>query len=290
MAAAKSTAQPKNTARLLLFFVFLTFGAIIGQTWWSVIEDRELTLNTERKNALTAVRLLEEHAAQTLRDADRNLDNVVNAIDIASGGREINEAFLHEIINTGKKDNRYLNALQFTTPKGESLVSSLEYPAHQVDLPDRPYIPYLLSHRTVKNTVVGHAFMRYYDRKLVVPLARNIINKEGKFVGIISIDISVTYFSDVYARIASGGKALVALFSDEGFVIVRSPFDERFLSMDISKSPAMANWSKKPEEGTFEDSHFLGDKASTPRLYSYRKIPSFGVTAVFARDIDAILR
>jgi PAS domain S-box-containing protein len=290
MPAAAPIAQPKkNTAQLLLFFIFLTFGAIIGQTWWSVVEDKKLTLETEKKNALTAVRLLEEHAVQTLRDVDRNMDGVITSIISASYTREIDENFLREFVNTGKKDSRYLSTLQFTTPKGVSLVSSLDYPAHQVDHDDRTYIPFLLAHHEQKNTVVGRAFMRYYDRKMVVPLARNIFNNEGKYIGIIGMDISISYFSEVYARIASGGKALVSLFSDEGHVIVRSPFDKRFLSLDISKSPVMANWKSKPDEGWFIDNTFLGDKNAVPRLYSYRKIKTYGVTAVFARDMDSIL-
>ena len=147
MASIASKARAQNTARVMLFFVFLTFAAIIGQTWMSVLEDRRLTLAAEKKNALIAVRLLEEHAVQTLRDADRNLDNVSESIVLISRVREIDEAALSEIISKGKQDTRYLNALQFVNPRGVSLVSSLEYPAHQIDYLDRPYIAYLMAHR-----------------------------------------------------------------------------------------------------------------------------------------------
>jgi PAS domain S-box-containing protein len=289
MTAASDAARTRNTARVLLFFVFLTFAAIIGQTWLSIIEDRELTLTTEQKNALIAVRLLEEHASQTLRDGERNLETAAATLLDLSKGQEITEATLGEVITQGKRDNRFLSTLQFINAKGVSMVSSIEYPAHQVDSDDRQYIPFMLKRPEYKKTVVGRTFRRFYDKELVVPLARNIRDKSGRYIGVISMDISTSYFSNVYARIASGGKALVALFANDGYVIVRSPFDERFLSLDLSQSPTLKKLQQRKEEGSFEDDLFLGDKARTPRLYTFRKIHDFAVTAVFARDIDAIL-
>jgi PAS domain S-box-containing protein len=289
MATVVTAPKEMNTARILLFFVFLTFGAIIVQTWLSIVEDRHLTLASEHKNGLVAVRLLEEHASQTLRDAERNLDAVSDAIAALKKGRVIDEALLRDIITQGKRDNRFLSALEFVNPQGVSLVSSIDYPAHQTDLDDRKYIPFLLKHTSHNRTVVGRSFMRFYDSELVVPLARNIHNKSGKFLGIISTDISVSYFTKVYGRVAVGSNALVALFADDGYVIVRSPFDERFLSIDISAAPVLKQLRAEAIEGNFEDDFFLGDVKSTPRLYTYRKIEDFAVTAVYARSREAIL-
>ena len=225
-----------------------------------------------------------------LRDAERNLETVAASITALSLDREIDEALLSEVIIKGKRDNRFLNALELVNPKGISLVSSIEYPAHQFDNASRPYIPVMLKHPEMKNTVLGHTFRRFYDQELVVPLARNIYDKNGRYLGILSIDLSISYFSNVYARIATGGKALVALISNDGFVVVRSPFEERFLSLDISQSPVLKELiSKKKEEGWFEDDKFLGGNTYVSRLYTYRTIQGFGVTAVYARDIDAIL-
>ncbi|MBI3228916.1 MAG: PAS domain S-box protein [Burkholderiales bacterium] len=81
----------------------------------------------------------------------------------------------------------------------------------------------------------------------------------------------------------------MSLFSDDGFVIVRSPFELRFLDMNISKSPVLANLRKQHEEGSFEDASFLDDKNPSPKLYTYRKINGFPVTTVFARDFERIL-
>ncbi len=284
--------SPKTlgTGRVILFFVFLTFAAIIIQTLVSNIADRKLTLTSEHQSALVAVRLLAEHANQTLRDAENNLKPVAEALGSLQKDQVIDEPLLKNLIQQGKRDNRFLNALQYVSPKGVTLVSSIDYPGYQLDSQDRTYIAYLQKHSDYDKAIVGRAFIRTYDRELVIPLARTIHDKQGNFKGIISIDISVSYFSKVYARVATSGKALVALFSNDGYVIVRSPYEERFLSLDITKSAVLNDLKTKSIDGTFEDDTFLGDKKPISRQYTYQKIPSFGVTALYARNIDVILK
>lgn len=281
----------RDASPILLFFVALTIAAIIGQTWWAVVQDRHLTLESERGNGLIAVRLLEEHATQTMQDAERKLNTVASAIhaNILSGESDNDEVALRKVITEGLQDNRFLTALQFVNSKKESWVTSLDYPAHQVDFPDRPYIDHLLAHPEIKKAVIGRPFQRFYDNRLVLPMALNLFDIGGKHIGLISTDISVPYFADVYARVARNSRAIVSLFSNEGFVIVRSPFDQHYVDLDISRSPVLALLKQSPDEGSFEDMHFLNDSESKKRLYTYRKMGSFPITTIFGRDMDTIL-
>ena len=73
MGVIEASDHSRKTGSFLPFFVFLTLAAILVQTWVSIVEDRTLTLASEHQNGLVAVRLLEEHATQTLRDAERSL-------------------------------------------------------------------------------------------------------------------------------------------------------------------------------------------------------------------------
>jgi PAS domain S-box-containing protein len=281
--------RARDTGSILLFFVLLTFIAIIGQTWWAIVDDRTVTLESEHANGLIAVRLLEEHATQTLRDAERNLDAVISDIQNTAKERTIDGKSIREVISQGQQDNRFLKALQFVNPKGESWVTSVDYPAYQTDEDDRKYLLWMRQHPQHHETVIGHPFQRFYDHQLVTPLARNVYDLKGRYLGILSTDISVSYFSNVYARVAKDSKAIVSLFADDGFVIVRSPFDVKYVDLDISKSPILKVLRNKAAEGSFEDNHFLDEKNSTPRQYTYRKITGFPITTVFARDLDSIL-
>ena len=64
----------------LLLFAVMTAIAIAAQAWWAVAQDKQQTLAFETANSLVAVRLLEEHASQTLQDAVHTLDRVARSV------------------------------------------------------------------------------------------------------------------------------------------------------------------------------------------------------------------
>lgn len=274
---------------LLALFAGLITAGIIAQAWLAIEQDRKLTIESEYQHGLVAVRLLEEHASQTLRDAERNLDTVVNAILNEGKHKPINDQLIREILTKAQPFNQVLKALQFVNPQGQAWVSSIDYPAYQIDADDRVYIPYLLQHKTEKQIVLGRPFQRFYDGELVVPVARNVYLNDGSYLGIISTDISVAYFSNVYQRVAQDSKAMVSLFTNAGVIIVRFPFNPEQVGQDLSRSPIMQTLERSATEGMFEEAHFLNDKELKPSLYTFRKFKEYPVISVFSRETETIL-
>lgn len=261
--------------------------AIVAQSWWAIEQDRQLTLNAEKTNGLVAVRLLEELATQTLRDAVRKLDMVASLVPDVSANSAWQEADFRALIGRQTlQETKHLKALQFVNLEGLSWITSPDYPAHQESVTEREHVRYLLSHPDQKQVVIGHPFASRYDSQLVIPVARNLYAAGGRHVGVISTDIRVSYFGDLYARVAKANSASVALLADAGFVIVRSPFEARYADRSIAGSPVLAQLRAGPDEGAFEDESFLDDEFA--RLYTYRKIVGFPVTTVYGRDLDGI--
>ncbi|MFZ6742727.1 ATP-binding protein [Undibacterium sp. JH2W] len=286
---AVSAARPQIAGVIFLLLAGVAIAAIILQTWWAISQDRGITFKSEYENGLVAVRLLEEHATQTLSEADSNLSTVINAIQSISREKELNDDIIRELITKAQPFNKVLKALQYVNTSGKAFVSTVDYPAYQVDADERTYIPYLLKHPEIKQAIIGHPFQRFYDTELVVPLARNLFSDNGTHLGIISTDISVSYFSSVYARVAKDSKAIVSLLTEDGTVIVRFPLEKQYVGKDIKQSPVIKELAHKPIEGNFTDKQFLDENNQIERLYTYRKIAAFPIVSVFARDNDAIL-
>lgn len=287
MPAVAPNRRTRDTRRVLLFFIGLTIAAIVVQTWWVIAQDRQLTIEAEKGNGLVAVRLLEEHATQTLQDAERKIDALVVAIQASGRDFANDEAAIRAAIAKSLQDARYLKALQYVNLNGESWITSLDYPAHRADVSDRKYIKFLIGHPEFRQAVIGHPLQSRYDSQLVVPIARNLYDIDGRHIGLISTDIRVSYLGNVYARVAKDSNATVSLFADEGFVIVRSPFEARYADRDISRSPILQQLRDGPTEGSFEDESFLDDERA--RLYTYRKVAGYPVTTAYGRDFDSIL-
>ncbi|WP_292938040.1 ATP-binding protein [Noviherbaspirillum sp.] len=271
----------------LLFFVALTIAAVVGQTWWVILQDRQLTLESEKANGLVTVRIREEHATQTLQDAERKFNAVTAAIHAASEDGFSEAVAIREVHAQGLQDYRYLKAIQYINLKGQSWITSRDYPSHRADVGDRDYVRYLLSTPSDTRARLGRPFQSPYDSELVVPVGRNLYARNGRHVGLISIDIRLSYFADVYSRVAKDSNAMVSLLANDGFIVVRSPFEARYANRDIAHYAVLQQLRDAGVEGSFEDDSLLDDEL--PRLYTYRKIKGLPVTTVYGRDFDSIL-
>ncbi|MEN9864457.1 MAG: hypothetical protein RL748_47 [Pseudomonadota bacterium] len=279
-----NASTPGKARRVLLFFMTITVSVIVLQTAWAIAQDRNLTLKSERDNGLVAVRLLQENALQTLQDAERKLELVNHALQAIEVPHE---SQIQEVINQSLIDNRALKALQFTDLHGQSWISSPDYPAHRSDVSDKTHIRFLLSHPQQRDSVLGQPYQSRYDSQWVLPVARNLYNRKNQPLGILSVDIRIDYFGEVYSRTAQNNDAAVALLSHQGAVIVRSPFEARYANRDLSNLSIISRIASGAVEGSFEDDSFLDDEKK--RFYTYRKLNGYPVTTVYGRDFSAIL-
>lgn len=276
-----------RTRLALLLFAVLTSITIAAQTWWTIAQDRQQTLASETTNGLVAVRLLEEHASQTLQDAVHTLDRVARAVQAADVGSDANA--IRRIVATHDiGHSRHLKALQYVTPQGMSWISSPDYPTHATQASERSHIQYLLANPADHDALVGHPYASPYDSQWVIPVARTLYNPRGQALGVVSVDIRLSYFGTLYARVAKENKAAVTLLSDEGFILARSPFEARYVDRDVRDAVRMVTLGGSAVEGSFEDEGFLDDDEGV-KLYTYRKLSGFSVTTVFARDYASVL-
>lgn len=265
-------------------------GALIGvfciaiQTWYAIQQDRLQTLSAERSNGLVAVRILEEHVTQTMNDGLQKLDAMAKAIAPRAAD---SQAVVNTLASHVEKDQRFIKSVRFIDNFGHSWINSQDFPAHQMDSADKPEIRYLLTHPEVQQIQIGHPYQSPYDSQLVIPLVKNVYNQKQLRVGIISTDIRLSYFADLYARVAKENNAMLALIANDGFVIVRSPFEARYLDRDISQSTASQIINGNPVEGALQDPDWLDDEAE--RLYIYRKLQEFPLTVVYGRELESVL-
>ena len=157
-----STRALSRTRLALLLFVVATSVTIAAQTWWAIAQDKRQTLTSETTNGLVAVRLLEEHASQTLQDAVHTLDRVARAVRASSPTSDPDQ--IRKVVASHDiGHSRHLKALQYVTPQGMSWISSPDYPTHPAQASERSHIQYLLNHPQDRTAQVGHPYASYYD-------------------------------------------------------------------------------------------------------------------------------
>ena len=271
----------------LLLFALATTLTIAGQTWWAIVQDKQQTLASETNNGLVAVRLMEEHANQTLQDAVHTLDRVARAV-LASDHHESPAVIRGIVASHDIGHSRHLKALQYVSPQGSSWISSPDYPTHQTEASQHSHIQYLLKNPADDEPVVGHPYASPYDSQWVIPVARTLYDQRGLPAGVVSVDIRLSYFGTLYSRVAKENKACVTLLSNQGFILARSPFEARYVGRDVTDSPWLDTLRAGAVEGSFDDDTFLDDDEGS-KLYSYRRLAGFPVTMVYARDYANVL-
>lgn len=276
-----------RTNLALLVFAVVTTLTIAGQTWWAIAQDKQQTLASETNNGLVAVRLLEEHASQTLQDAVHTLDRVARAVR-ASDQFDSPARIRSIVASYDIGHSRHLKALQYVTPDGMGWISSPDYPTHPTDASQRSHIEYLLKSPVDHGAVVGHPYASAYDGQWVIPVARTLYNLSDKAVGVVSVDIRLSYFGTLYSRVAKENNASVTLLSDQGFILARSPFEARYVDRDVSDVRLLDTLRHTTVEGSFDDDTFLDDEEG-PKLYTFRKLAGFPITMVYARDYADVL-
>jgi len=288
MTDIKTSIQTLSRTRwALVVFALVTIFAVLGQAWWAVAQDKQQTMSAETTNGLVAARLLEEHASQTVQDAVYTLDRVAGAVRLSRDADDP-EAIRKVVAAQDISHSRHLKALQYVSPQGVSWISSPDYPTHQVTTTYRNHIHFLLSHPGFHEALVGRPQASPYDSQWVIPVARTVFNQAGQPVGVISVDIRLSYFGNLYARVAKENNASVTLLYNDGYILVRSPFEARFVGRDVSDAPELATLRQPALEGSFSANDFLDDDEGT-KLYTYRKLPGFPITTVYARDYKSVL-
>ncbi len=281
-------ARAARTLPALLFFVGLIVAVIIGQTWWSSEQDRRLSIESEKANALVAVRGLEEHASQILHGADRAIDAVINAIQVGGGDLFAQPGRLRQILLREQRDTAYLQSIRYLDTEGISQITSFAQAAAPIDVSDREYVRQLRQQPERPNTLIGHPVKSRYDGQWIVPLARNLYDASGQRIGMIAAYIRVSYFEDFYRRIAKDNQAIVSLYSNDGFVLARSPFDEQLVDRNVAATTVGQRIRIGEREGSFIDTFGL-DRTPTRHLFTYHKFRDFPATSVYARDLDEVL-
>jgi diguanylate cyclase (GGDEF)-like protein/PAS domain S-box-containing protein len=277
----------RGTALALLIFICLIVAVIIGQTWWASTQDRLLSIDSEKKHALVAVRGLEEHANQIFDGANRAVDATIKKIRVSGADILEKPGALQRILEQEQRDTPYLQSIRYIDLNGISRITSFAPSIPSIDVSDRQYVQFLNAHPQQSEAAIGHPVKSRYDNQWIVPIARNLYDAAGRRIGLISAYILVPYFEEFYQRVAKENGAIVALYSNNGFMLLHSPFKEKLAGKDASDSIPLQTIRKGPTEGTFEEPEQADGRQL--QLFAYRKIANFPVTSVYARDMDEVL-
>ncbi|MFC0350218.1 bifunctional diguanylate cyclase/phosphodiesterase [Undibacterium danionis] len=281
----------------LLFCVLLIVSVIVAQTWWAIAQDKSLTLSAATRNSLLSVRILEEHANRALNDASRAVVAIGEELQTKSDTFLKDEAQARQILSSQRRDSQFIYALSLIDTRGMLWASSLRFSVEVQDMSSQAHIVELTKAANAyqRNVVIGKPFSVKKTNQQVLPLARNLFDANGRPIGQVQADISLSYFQEFYERVAKDAGAKISLYDKEGQLIVQAgqvagmaPNQTRNQTQNqkIDSAIAQSVQDSFAENGRVESALQSPDQLMT---YTYLKMNDFPLAVVFSRDLDTVL-
>ncbi|MBW9332256.1 EAL domain-containing protein [Herbaspirillum sp. RU 5E] len=280
----KSPGRPGTTLKTLLLFVGFVGSFIVVQTWWEIRQDRQLTIDAERASSMAAVRSVQEHAERIFGELDQLLWSGAEHIHGAGPDLLDDDQGLYRLLSVMQQRLPTVMVLRYIDRNGNTRASSLRA-LDTTSIPEDHKLTHVDGNPARPGLFVGQLMRSRYNRELVLPVAMNLYDSSSRPIGLLVAELKAATFFDFYKRITNF-EAIVSLRTDSGSMMLRSPFEERWLSISLADAKSMARIRAGAEEGAFEEiSHLTGE----PLLFSYKRLDKWSLVAVYARRMDDVL-
>ncbi|WP_437883198.1 sensor domain-containing diguanylate cyclase [Pseudomonas sp. LRF_L74] len=256
--------------------------AIVGWLSWAAYGVQLRESQIETANLASA---LARQAGDTLKKADTVLIDLTERVRV-DGQMEAQRDRLQRLMQTYVSEQAELQGLFVYDAQGEWLVTSFGKIPPGANNADREYFIYHRNDPDDRAPHVGPPIRSRTTGQWVIPLSRRLEDAQGRFAGVILATISIDYFRNFYATFDVRRNGSISLVRSSGEILVRMPFDERQIGMDLSKGVIFRQLlPNSPVGNVILPSQIDG----MVRLCSYRALQHYPLIVVTALARDDVL-
>ncbi|MBN3759480.1 response regulator [Burkholderia sp. Ac-20365] len=268
-------------------FIVVVCALLIGSDAWRSVTSRQDQMEEMSVAAANLARAMAQHADDTIKQADTTLVGVVERVEHDGVGPAALDR-LHRIFMQRVTELPQLNGLYLYDRDGNWLANSQPVLVKTFNNADREYFVYHRTH-TDRSPHVGMPVQSRSTGKWIIPVSRRIDGPDGQFAGVVLATIDIDFFSRFYDSLDIGRYGAVALVADNGIMIVRRPFETRFIGKNITDTMLFKTHQKSDEPGGA--GRFVSKSAQdgVTRLNSLRNLSQYPLFVAAALAQDEIL-
>lgn len=266
----------------------LIISGLAVQSALDVRAARTQTLRQAERQAQNLARVLEEHAARIVGEADATLQSVDHIISVTrtpEGG--FDTAAVASAIRGKATIDGPISAIVVLDREGIPVQWEIGGGSRHSPWPsgDRDYY---LFHRDATGTKlhVGVPVKSRITGRWIIPVSRALLDPNGAFAGVVYATLLPTYFAEFYRSLDIGTGGIVSLLRTDGVVMVREPFDEAQLGLDLSSTEIFRNRQQRPPVGVLEYRSPLDGKS---RSHAYRRLEGLPLLVAVGFDPEEVL-
>jgi diguanylate cyclase (GGDEF)-like protein len=266
-------------------FLALVCLSLVTIESWSSYSSRHTYLNEAKTSTVNMARALSDHAESSLDLVDTVLSGVVERVQ--AGELRDDPARLHGFLASMTARTPSLQGLFLYDADGRWLLNSL--PGKTSPLSNNADREYFIYHRTHADRLphVGDPVRSRSSGAWVLPVSRRLDNPDGSFAGVALATVKIDFFRQFYESFDIGKDGTIFLAADNGAYVVRRPFAETDIGVDISAGPV---FTLRKHLGLPTGSAILVARIDhVERLYTYRHLRRYPLLIAVALSKREVL-
>lgn len=282
--AAAPAPGPRAALRVgaVLLLACVALVAVVSVFLW---QARENALRQAQQTSANLAESVLDHMEATLRETDAFMAVVSRTVlaPYERGGgptRALREEILRRV-----SLQPALHDLYVYDAKGKLRVSSYAGQRYEASAQGREFFE-LHRASTRDDLVVGKPYRAEPHGDWVVPLSRRLAHADGRFAGVVVGALSMKHLQQYLDRFELGRDALLSLCTREATVLVRRPYSEVALGIELKDSVLYREHYARARSGTFTA---VSPLDGLQRQYSFAHSGAYAVMVVVALSRDEVL-
>jgi diguanylate cyclase (GGDEF)-like protein len=248
-----SSVESLNRLRRYIILLAVAIGAflVFGYTWFT-FDARERASDEQRQRLTSLSVAMGAHAESTMRAATSLLRAIQLTIQEGGGLANFREKTLHELFK------RHLELVQandgtppihaiWVVPKdGVIKANSIQYPGQIVRVDDRDYFKHHQSSHSPAIYISPLSRSRI-SGDWAIFLTMRLEDAAGHFAGVLGISVRAAYFQHLYPTLGLEAGDSIVLLRDDGRLLYRYPFNERYTNVELWRDPFFQALAKERE-------------------------------------------
>ena len=229
--------------------------------------------------------VIEEQTARTIQTVDQKLQLAANGLLQLEASKSLNEKSARALLREQLTELPYVRAMWVMDARGRIIYDS-DVGNIGLNLADRDYFQI---YRAEPKTLfyIGKPVRSRSTGTWLISAARPLRSVNGAFRGVIVAALEPPYFEKLWRTASPGVDASVALFRQDGVLMMRSPFDDAAMGKNLASGRLFSVHLPKKSSRSFQDSSPIDGKA---RVYAYRSLSTLpDLLVVVGRTVDQIL-
>jgi diguanylate cyclase (GGDEF)-like protein len=268
----------------VVLFVSVVCISLIAISTWGVFNSLEYHLHDKETEMSNLSKTLSSNIEAALTQADSVLLGVKERLE-SEGSDAENLKKLDELLKIQQKRLPQIHGFFIYDEQGRWLLNSNDIIPAGANNSDRDYFIYHRDHADLV-PYIGPSIRSRSTNEWIMTISRRINHPDGSFAGVTIATIYLNYFLGLYDGVDMGANGLINLTTSSGSIIVRKPFRDSDVGLNISNGSIFPILKPDMSSGTATINSFID---GVERVIGFRRINGYPLIVIAAFDRNEIL-